>query len=311
MTDRSLCGWRVRCDIPLPDLLPWTEGDREVELTIGIGPAPRLSRGRSFESPILQVAQDGSCRYEVPGVATYLVRGGNSIVIDPVTDLTSPAVRVFLLGSVFGIVCHQRGLIPLHASCVDVGGVAIAIAGPSGFGKSTLASAFVGEGHFMLSDDVTVIDQTDPTRTMALPTFPRLQLSAASLEAARQSNGDDALEQSGYGQDKISIRTEEAFQTKPLPLGGIYHLALAGPAEKTRIAPIPLKSAVGHVYESVYRRNVAEHLGKARALFANVARLVSALGETYTLVCPRRIDCLAETVDRITTRHRRAERTGP
>ena len=31
-------------------------------------------------------------------------------------------MRAYLLGAVFGALCHQRGIMPLHASAIDVGG---------------------------------------------------------------------------------------------------------------------------------------------------------------------------------------------
>lgn len=46
----------------------------------------------------------------------------------------------------------------LHASCIDVGGTAIAFAGLSGAGKSTLAAALATAGHGFISDEVTAVD---------------------------------------------------------------------------------------------------------------------------------------------------------
>ena len=51
--------------------------------------------------------------------------------IDPENDFTAPGassrnVRVFLLGSAFGALLHQRGLLPLHANAVEVDGRAVA-----------------------------------------------------------------------------------------------------------------------------------------------------------------------------------------
>ena len=47
----------------------------------------------------------------------------------------------------------QRGGLLLHASGVELGGKAIAIAGPSGIGKSTLARALLERGGRLIGDD--------------------------------------------------------------------------------------------------------------------------------------------------------------
>ncbi len=63
-------------------------------------------------------------------------------------------VVAYLLGPILGFCLRLRGITCLHASGVEVNGTAIALSGPSGVGKSTLAAAFAAAGHRVLSDDV-------------------------------------------------------------------------------------------------------------------------------------------------------------
>jgi hypothetical protein len=55
----------------------------------------------------------------------------------------------------------QRGHLCLHATLVQIGGRAVALAGAAGAGKSTTAVALHGRGHTVVVDDVVVIDQRD------------------------------------------------------------------------------------------------------------------------------------------------------
>jgi hypothetical protein len=53
------------------------------------------------------------------------------------------------------------GALPLHASCVEIGGKTVAVAGNSGAGKSTTAYALSRRGSNFLVDDVSVLSKRD------------------------------------------------------------------------------------------------------------------------------------------------------
>src|SRR5277367_2590134 len=52
----------------------------------------------------------------IRGVARYLVTAGREIVVHPEDAAPALDVRGYLLGSIFVVLCQQRGLLPLHAS---------------------------------------------------------------------------------------------------------------------------------------------------------------------------------------------------
>ena len=90
--------------------------------------------------------------------------------------LTIDDVSIYLLGPILGFVLRLRGTLSLHASVVELDRKAIAILGPAGAGKSTLAAAFAMAGHRVLSDDITPVLFDERGRFMAQPGYPRLRL---------------------------------------------------------------------------------------------------------------------------------------
>jgi hypothetical protein len=70
-------------------------------------------------------------------------------------------ISIFLGGSVLAHVLTAEGLLVLHASAVEVEGRAIAILGPSGTGKSTIAALLCTAGARLVADDVLRVDATD------------------------------------------------------------------------------------------------------------------------------------------------------
>jgi hypothetical protein len=153
-----LCGWRVRSEVPLPELSSWVGGERAVDVMLTVGSIPDRLRHPVVETPFLQIDEDGTCRLDIPTVGVFLVRGGWDVIVAPRVDTDSIEIRNFILGPVLGLLAHQRGLVPLQAAAVCIDGIAVAFAGPSRSGKSTVAAALARRGHAVLSDDICVVD---------------------------------------------------------------------------------------------------------------------------------------------------------
>lgn len=254
-----LCGLRVRSDIALPELLPWTGDDRPVDLLVRLGDVPDRLEGRARSHPLLQVAEDGRCRFALATVAAYLVSAdGGDVTIAPAPGAENAEIRTFLFGTVFAILCLRRGWLLLHACCLRVGDKAVAFAGESGVGKSTLAAALWTRGHSLLADDVTVVDTDAPGGPSVLPSFPGVKLWRDSLEALGRTV--EGLESVRPTLDKYQLTVEAGFCTTPLPLGGLVQL------EKPRRTPPGLRilratEALARLNTVLYRPRLMLRLG--------------------------------------------------
>jgi hypothetical protein len=92
-------------------------------------------------------------------------------------------IPVFLEGSVLAHALTAEGRLVLHSSAVEVGGVALAIIGSPGAGKSTLAALLCAAGARMVADDALRVDATDSGSVVCFPGSLGLRLrpAAASL----------------------------------------------------------------------------------------------------------------------------------
>lgn len=269
----ALCGLKVAADLPLPDLRPWSGDGRPPDVQIRLGPVPPRLADPVHEGPLLQVDAGGTCRFAVAGVAAYLVENGRRITVELHTDEGAPGIRVFLLGSVFGFLCHQRGLLPLHAGCVAVGGRAVVLAGASGAGKSTLTTAFLRHGHRVLGDDIAVVDLKAPGGPVVQPSFPRLKLWRDAAEGLALPV--EELERCRPGLEKFQLPIEDGFAAEPLPLGAIYHLAMVGDTRHAGLSRLRGRAAVDALVDAVYRRGAAIRMGRQAALMTDLMRLVA------------------------------------
>jgi hypothetical protein len=64
-----------------------------------------------------------------------------------------------LLPITVGVLGATVGVVPLHCACLDRGGSGLLVAGASGTGKSTLATALAAQGFSFLSDDWTYVSK--------------------------------------------------------------------------------------------------------------------------------------------------------
>ncbi len=272
-TDYLLCGLRLRSALSLPSLLPWPGDDmRAPDIVVSQGPIPELPEPAAIRGEYLTVAADGAVLMNLPGVARICTRGGREIIVEIAPDATDDGWRAYVLGSALAHLCHQRGLLPLHAATVRIGSRTVAIAGTSGAGKSTLALALNQRGHALLSDDVTVLRVSPGAPPIALPAFPRLKLWRDALDA----HGVDPapLKRVRAELEKYDLPPGEDFDAAPRPLDAVLFLEEGG---EPALRPITTLETVPRLEVNVSRRKVGLLLGRKAELFAQCAAASSAL----------------------------------
>lgn len=265
----ELFGLRVRSGIALPELLPAdAAGDFDVAISTGSVPTPPEAGAGLF-------AHEGALVFVVPDVARYRIEQGRSITVDSVAGVPERNVRLYLLGSVFGALLHQRGLLPLHANAIEVNNRAVAFLGKSGAGKSTLAAWFQDQGLTVLSDDVCVVGfgAEGPFTSAGVR---RLRLSRAAIHAR-------GLDPSEFAQSYVGDPDFEKFdlptglEISPgttLPLAALYILDRA---DGLAISPMAGVAAAEQVFAHTYRGAFVP-LARAEAVhWSACVRLVSAV----------------------------------
>lgn len=118
---------------------------------------------------------------QVEGVGSYYACNGNEVEYAPLPSATPESVELYLNGSVYGAVLHQRKILPLHGSCFIEQGMGVMLCGDSGSGKSSLTTAFCMNGAEFLTDDVTPI-VFDNNKPFILSFSDRIKLWKHTLE---------------------------------------------------------------------------------------------------------------------------------
>ena len=223
-----------------------------------------LIRLGAIEGPVREfgIEPDGDALlFTVPEVARYRIRRGSDILVEATAGVPARNVRLYLLGSAFGALLHQRGLLPLHANAVEIEGRAVAFMGASGAGKSTLAAWFHDRGYRVIADDVCVVGFDDAGIAHAAPGLPRLRLWKEALEV--MGRGTNGLDHSYVSEkfDKFDLPiAAESTRTSDAVLSAIYLLDRADAFSVTRLSSLEAAEAVfANTYRGAYLDQVAGH----------------------------------------------------
>jgi len=288
--DHLLFGLKVRSDLMLPELAPanWV-GEPDVRIR-----TDRIDHQGNGDS--ISTVEGGNL-LKIEEAGRYLVRDGSEIIVDAEGGVDARNVRLFLLGSAFGILLHQRGLLPLHANAVEVDGRAIAFMGPSGSGKSTLAAWFHDHDHAILADDVCVVDFDGEGQARAHAGIPRLRLwidalyrSGRSAERLHRSYVEKAS-----AQDKFDLPIDTGAPGRTLPLAAIF---LLDRGETFAIAPLAGVDALTAVMENTYRGGWVSEAGSAQDHWSAAVRLASST-PVFRVIRPWDADRIGEFAEKI------------
>ena len=283
-------GLEIDSELELPWLLPGSE--RSPDVAIRLGDVPHNLTNPIGKAWYFEATSD-SFLFRIKDTARYLIVDGREITIDRQPGWHEDVLRTFLMGSGFGALLHQRGLLVMHAASIQTTQGAVLFAGPSGHGKSTLLAAMVDRGYAMLADDVTAIDVETTPGPLAYPAFPRTRLSAGSID--RLGLPAESLPKDWH-RDKYQVPVEN-FCAETLPVHAIYDLDVHQ-APDIRVDPVGGAQRFGIVTNNTYRYGFLETLGLRQIHFQSAARLARAV-DVNRITRPESPFLIDQLVDRL------------
>ena len=166
---------------------------------------------------------DGGYLLRFPSISDFEVTcDGTQVIALPALRVRSSAIDHLFLNQVKPLALSRQGRFVLHASAVAVGGRAVAFAGASGLGKSTLAASFAVAGFPFLSDDCLEL-RWSGERPCAGPSHPSIRLNPDS-EAALGIRASTAPDLAFADKVRFLAGPGLPFRDTPLALGALMFL---------------------------------------------------------------------------------------
>lgn len=280
----SHAGLALESQLELPEWAPFSCAPAaQPDLRFELHPPAPLIEDHDFH------VENKVCYFTVPEVAHFRVTAGARVEITPALGAGEREIRLFLLGSAWGIANYQRGNFPLHAGVVrvaashDEGDGCIAFCGASGAGKSSSVAHFLQRGYELWSDDLSVC-QFDADVTRVWPSTRRLKLWRESLDALGRPCDD--LERDHFRQEKFHWPIEaphDLADAPPLPLRAVYLLEWGEP-ECVRLRG--MEALRGFIEAATYRGTILNDMGAAAPYWEQCAQIARSV-PIFRLARPR------------------------
>jgi len=207
-------GLTIQSEFQIPEFLT-SKGTADIEIVLEKVPE---SLKKITKQGVKYQASKNEFLLTVDNIAKYYVSNGNKITIELLKEEADQEVRLFLLGSAFGALFVQRGLLPVHGSSINFGNKATIFTGLSGVGKSSIAAHFVNKGVQALADDISVIND----ELQVVPGFPSLKIWNDVLVSLRVKK--ESLNQIRPNMSKFQLPISDNYCEQALPLQNIVLL---------------------------------------------------------------------------------------
>ncbi|ACV64010.1 HPr kinase [Desulfofarcimen acetoxidans DSM 771] len=267
-------GLYIMSDFLLPELLPASICTPDICISYGKVPINILNPVEKTDT--YQVAKN-QFLFQVQGIGRYYVTNGNRIVVNPAKRTEEHIVRLFLLGTSFGALLLQRGILPIHGSAVVINGCGVIFTGASGAGKSTLLAAFRQRGYSFLTDDVAAVTLKSDGAALVQSAYPQQKLWRDSAEEIGLDTAQLAPVYNGIEKKKYSIPVHNGFIQSPVSLVAVYELRAESCRDVT-LKPLWGMDKLAVLLKHTYRCWLIKGLGLMEVYFKlciAVARQVS------------------------------------
>ncbi len=200
------------------------------------------------------------------------------IEVQPDRSARHDLLPVLLAGTVCAFLLALRGQTVLHASAVSVNGAGIAFVGPSGWGKTTLATLMCLAGAAMVADDVTTVEIGRSPVCRGGATELRLRKAASELASTHPG-----LSSRRTVDDRVALQATTSI-ADAVPLKALVFPGPSREATAVCIRPVPQPAALIKLMGllRVEGWNESEVLGRD---FSRLSRLVN-LVPVYTAIVP-------------------------
>lgn len=277
----ALAGYRIDCDVDLPQLGAWSGSKAPAQADIWVCEAPRqlLCRPRAARG-----LAPASLLLDIPGALQFRLDGGDQVFYSRQRAVDPHDIGIFLTDIVLPICLLRRGEVVLRAAVVHDGSEATALVGTAGVGKSALACALVEQGMALLCDGYCRVVLDAMGRPCVMSSGLGLRLRADTFDLLRTAH--QRGERLRRAVDRFFVQPSAPVTgNMALPLRHLYMLQGLDPMRNKSPTPATRLDTLRCLHAYAFRESLVSTPQQRRHYFAT-AVAVDRHAEVFSLSSP-------------------------
>lgn len=254
----------------------------DVDVTISYGGIPNSVK-EEIQNGKLSEFKKNEVWFSIDKVAYYYIANGNVILIEPYPNSNLEHIKMYILGSAFGILLIQRNMVAIHGGTIEIDGQGVIFTGESGSGKSTLTAVLRQKGYHFLSDDVSVVGKSSKGIQVVYPSYPEQKLCKDAILKLGYSVGKFTKIEND--KDKYAIPVYNQFMKNPVPLGAVFQISV-GSVNEPKLYEISGSKKLKIIFENIYRVEFTRYIGIEQSYFKNCSDIACSV-PVYKIIRPK------------------------
>lgn len=273
----------IESEIILPELLPLKDKECiKSDVCISYGKVSEDIR-QAIEEGATFNFEKNKMWFFIKGVAVYYIYNGSNIIVDRCEDYNKDYLKIFLLGSAFGMLFIQRNNVAIHGSSLIIDEKSVIFTGLSGAGKSTLSVTLRNKGYKFLTDDICAIGETLDGNFTVKPGFPQQKLCKDAM--IKMEYDIDKFVRVNDDRDKYALPVGNLFYEKSVSLNAIFELTVDD-VDNVEIVKVTGSEKFLRIMKNIYLIDVIGHSGLENSYFKKCMQIANKISY-YRIIRPR------------------------
>ena len=231
--------------------------------------------------------------FYIKEVGIFHIFNGDTVIIEPCKDADLNMVKIYIMGSVLGMVLLQKNIVAIHGGGIVIDGKGCIFTGDKGAGKSTISTALRKKGYKFISDDVCSINCGD--------------INKINYGFGYQKLCEDAMTKLGYdvkkykpfrgdlNENKYIVSAFDEFIKEEVPLKAIFELAVED-VEKIEIKEIVGADKIKNIVANIFRVDILYYSGGLEPLYFRKCLEIAKNIKYYKITRPKSVFCVDDQI---------------